>query len=100
MARKTMAKSFSAKFLRKPLTTGASLAVLAVVFAVGLVFGGVFVAPTGFMAAETFTVTSIIMDETAGPTYGFFQVPSGKVAYDLTGSAKKATGWGIYRATL
>lgn len=88
------------RFLHKPLGTGASFAVLAAVFAFGLAFGGVFISPTGFLAAETFTVTSIIMDETVGPTYGFFQVPSGKVAYDLRGSAKKATGWGIYKATL
>ncbi len=98
--RKTVAKSAAARFLRKPLGTRASFVVLAVVFVVGLAFGGLFIAPTGFLAAETFTVTSIIMDEAAGPTYGFFQVPSGKVAYDLTGSAKKATGWGIYKATL
>ncbi len=88
------------RFLNKPLGTRASLAVLVAVFSIGLVFGGAFISPTGLVVESTYTASSVITDERLGPTYGFFQVPAGKAAYDVAGHASKATGWGIYKSAI
>ncbi len=84
----------------KSLGTKASLVVLAIFFSIGLVLGGALLSPTGLIATSSYTVTSVISDENIGPTYGFFLVPNGRVAYEVAGRASRATGWGIYKATI
>lgn len=93
-------KKVVSRFFNKQLSTRASLVVLVLVFCMGLVLGGAFISPTGLVTESTYTASSVITDVRLGPTYGFFQVPDGKAAYDVAGYASKATGWGIYKATV